>query len=261
MTPDANDLCVFAIKRGSIEKRLDINYNLPKYAHLISALRSKFGDNLKRIGDISDVICGPFGSAIKSSDYRENGIPLIRITNISRDGYMDYSDIIYISEELGDSLSRTQVSKGDIVISQRGSLGQCAVVDDAYPKQNISANIIAIKNIKEVSALFIHDYILSTIGQKLLEQSTSGQVQQKITTQDIASILIPTTCDDKNLSSILVTAYKNYNDKIRYREELLESISEFILTSLKIEELTYKERLVSTIRLSDIKESTTFSAE
>ena len=40
---------------------------------------------------------------------------------------MDYSDIIYISEELGNSLSRTQVSAGDIVISQRGSLGQCAI--------------------------------------------------------------------------------------------------------------------------------------
>lgn len=46
---------------------------------------------------------------------------------------MDYSDIIYISEELGNSLSRTQVSAGDIVISQRGSLGQCAIVDDTFP--------------------------------------------------------------------------------------------------------------------------------
>lgn len=46
MTPDANDLCVFAIKRGNIEKRLDINYNLPQYAQLVSALRAKFGNKL-----------------------------------------------------------------------------------------------------------------------------------------------------------------------------------------------------------------------
>ena len=79
------------------------------------------------LGELADVICGPFGSAITNKDYQESGIPLIRITNISGDGYMDYSDIIYISEELGNSLSRTQVSAGDIVISQRGSLGQCAI--------------------------------------------------------------------------------------------------------------------------------------
>ena len=94
------------------------------------------------LGELADVICGPFGSAITNKDYQESGIPLIRITNISGDGYMDYSDIIYISEELGNSLSRTQVSAGDIVISQRGSLGQCAIVDDTFPKLNISANII-----------------------------------------------------------------------------------------------------------------------
>lgn len=65
------------------------------------------------LGELADVICGPFGSAITNKDYQESGIPLIRITNISGDGYMDYSDIIYISEELGNSLSRTQVSAGD----------------------------------------------------------------------------------------------------------------------------------------------------
>ena len=213
MTPDANDLYVFAIKRGSIERRLDINYNLPKYAQLVEKLRTVFGDRLKTIGEIADVICGPFGSAIKNNDYQESGIPLIRITNISKDGYMDYSDLVYISEALGNSLSRTQVSKGDIVISQRGSLGQCAIVDDAFPKQNISANIIAIKNIKEVSASFIHDYLLSSIGQRLLEQTTSGQVQQKITTEDIAQIVIPIGCKEEHLSALLRQAYYSFDQQ------------------------------------------------
>lgn len=96
------------------------------------------------LGELADVICGPFGSAITNKDYQESGIPLIRITNISGDGYMDYSDIIYISEELGNSLSRTQVSAGDIVISQRGSLGQCAIdhkgIDRDFFRYNICCN-------------------------------------------------------------------------------------------------------------------------
>ena len=254
MTPDANDLCVFAIKRGNIENRLDINYNLPKYAHLISALRSKFGDGLKRIGDIADVICGPFGSAIKSSDYQESGIPLIRITNISRDGYMDYSDMIYISEELGNSLSRTQVSKGDIVISQRGSLGQCAVVDDAFQKQNISANIIAIKNIQHMTSTFIHDYLLSPIGQLLLERSTSGQVQQKITTQDIADLLVPITSREKELSLNLEKAYDSYVQKKKSANMLLSSLLEEIMTRLRLNLDGEHNRLTFAIKLSELSE-------
>lgn len=127
MTPDAKDLCVFAVKRGDMKNRLDINYNLPQYTMLEEKLYQTFGENLKRISDIADVICGPFGSAIKNTDYQDSGIPLVRITNINKDGYMNYDDLIYISEKLGDSLSKTQVSNGDIVVSQRGSLGQCAI--------------------------------------------------------------------------------------------------------------------------------------
>lgn len=169
-------------------------------------MRERFGKNLKPLSEIADVICGPFGSTIKNTDYQETGIPLVRITNISKEGYMNYDDIIYISEELGNSLKRTQVSSGDIVISQRGSLGQCAVVDDTFEKMNISANIIAIKNIQESSAIFIRDYLLSTLGQTLLERNVSGQVQQKITTQDIADILIPIGCDETYLSKAITTA-------------------------------------------------------
>lgn len=175
-------------------------------------MREKFGCNLKPLGEIADVICGPFGSAIKNTDYQECGIPLVRITNISKDGYMNYDDLIYISEELGNSLKRTQVSSGDIVISQRGSLGQCAIVDDTFEKMNISANIIAIKNIRESSATFIHDYLLSIVGQTLLERNVSGQVQQKVTTQDIADILIPIGCDERRLSEITKIGYCNYKN-------------------------------------------------
>ena len=116
MTPDGKDLCVFAVKRGDMKNRLDINYNLPQYTMLEEKLYQTFGENLKRISDIADVICGPFGSAIKNTDYQDSGIPLVRITNINKDGYMNYDDLIYkliveddyrIDVELGENYSQT----------------------------------------------------------------------------------------------------------------------------------------------------------
>lgn len=224
-------------------------------------MRERFGKNLKPLSEIADVICGPFGSAIKNTDYQETGIPLVRITNISKEGYMNYDDIIYISEELGNSLKRTQVSSGDIVISQRGSLGQCAVVDDTFEKMNISANIIAIKNIQESSAMFIRDYLLSTLGQILLERNVSGQVQQKITTQDIADILIPIGCDETYLSKAITTAYGLYRDKIKQSDDLLSGMSKYLFDALKMRNIDYEERLCCAIKLANIVEDRTFSAE
>lgn len=232
MTPDANDLCVFAVKRGDMKNRLDINYNLPQYTMLEEKLYQTFGENLKRISDIADVICGPFGSAIKNTDYQDSGIPLVRITNINKDGYMNYDDLIYISEKLGDSLSKTQVSNGDIVVSQRGSLGQCAIVDDSFPKMNISANIIAIKNINGVSVSFLHDYFLSTVGQTLLERSVSGQVQSKITTQDIADLLIPVNTDETKLTDLLDSAYKSYKRKLQQADKLQRKNPTYLIERL-----------------------------
>ena len=251
MTPDANDLCVFAAKRGSIEKRLDINYNLPKYTELIKRLKESFGDRLKRLGDISDVICGPFGSAIKNTDYQENGIPLVRITNISKDGYMNYSDVVFISEQLGDSLKRTQVSPGDLVVSQRGSLGQCAIVDDRYSKMNISANIIAIKSIKETSASFVRDFILSSLGQLQLERSTSGQVQQKITTQDIADILLPVGCNEEALLKNLEEKRIERNQKLLKAERMIDAFETDLESRLGLS-FECKNKLYYAIRLSQL---------
>lgn len=225
-------------------------------------LYTKFGANLTTIGQIADVICGPFGSAIKNTDYQDFGIPLVRITNISKMGYMDYSDLVYISEELSNSLSRTQVSAGDIVISQRGSLGQCAVVDDQFDKLNISANIIAIKNINGVSAEFVHDYILSAIGQTLLERNVSGQVQQKITTQDIANLPIPiNNCDEGNLIAMMQDAYDCYTKRIQEKEELLNGMNQYILSMLNLSLANYKQRLCLSVRLREMLNSGTFSAE
>lgn len=213
------------------------------------------------LGELADVICGPFGSAITNKDYQESGIPLIRITNISGDGYMDYSDIIYISEELGNSLSRTQVSAGDIVISQRGSLGQCAIVDDTFPKLNISANIIAIKNPKGISAEFIRNYILSAVGQTLLERASSGQVQQKITTQDIANLLIPNNCNEEKLISIIERGHTEYESGISQANEYLSGMSDYILRRLSIKKISYKKRLCCGVKFADVIADKTFSAE
>lgn len=246
---------------GVVKRRLDINYNLPQYTILVESLKKKFGDRLKTLGEISDVVCGPFGSSIKNSDYQENGIPLIRITNITKEGYMNYDEIIYISEELGNSLSRTQVKPRDIVISQRGTLGQCAIIDDKFKKLNISANIIAVKNIRGISPEFVRNYFLSSIGQALLGRNVSGQVQQKITTQDIADLLIPTDCNEAVLLPVVERAYKIYQQKMQQADELLYGLDCVLMEALAITMPTYENRIVCAVSLGEIQFSNMIGAE
>ena len=233
MTPDAK-MQIFAIKRGLINQRLNVNYYLPSYQNDIEKLRSANHDRLHRIADFAKVVCGPFGSAIKNNDYLPDGVPLLRITNISPNGVLDYDDIKYISKELSDKLYNTQVSCGDIVISQRGSLGLCAIIDSTYKTLNISANLIAIKNIKGHSSSFIKNYLNSSICKGFLAKAQSGQIQSKINTSDIAAILVPFGLDEVRLSSIISEGYKKYISQKQQAEELLAGMDDFVFKALSI---------------------------
>jgi type I restriction enzyme S subunit len=230
-----------------------VNYNHPKYTALIENLTALFGKRLKTVGDISDVICGPFGTAITQDDYADDGLPLLRITNITKHGFLDCTDMKYITPDCASGLARMQVSAGDIVISQRGTLGQCAVVDDAYPLFNISANLIAVKNIRGADAEFVRNYLLSPIGAALLQRTQSGQVQGKITTQDIAEMPIPVVSDTTKLNKIIATAYKTFAAKLREADDVVEQAKYDMFAELGVKFPDFKPQTYIYLRLSDIR--------
>ncbi len=73
------------------------------------------------------IVDGPFGSAISTQDYMDEGIPLVRITNLSGD-YVSFDNMVYISETLANSLKRSSFTIGDIVFAKTGAtVGKCAI--------------------------------------------------------------------------------------------------------------------------------------
>ena len=82
------------------------------------------------------------------------------------------------------------------------------------------------------TAPFLHDYFLSTVGQTLLERSVSGQVQSKITTQDIADLLIPVNTDETKLTDLLDSAYKSYKRKLQQADKLQRKNPTYLIERL-----------------------------
>ena len=50
MTPDADDLCVYAVKRGIIEGRIDPHFYLPQFQSIISVIKK---NPYVQLGDIA----------------------------------------------------------------------------------------------------------------------------------------------------------------------------------------------------------------
>jgi len=71
---------------------------------------------------------GPFGSKLVSRDYVDAGVPVIRGSNLSESGRFDASGFVFVSEEKAAELHANVAVPGDIVITQRGTLGQIGMI-------------------------------------------------------------------------------------------------------------------------------------
>ncbi len=73
------------------------------------------------------MVGGPFGSNLISDDYKEAGIPVIRGQNLGHGRWVG-GEFVFVSEAKAASLRSNWAMPGDIVFTQRGTLGQVAIV-------------------------------------------------------------------------------------------------------------------------------------
>jgi type I restriction enzyme S subunit len=71
---------------------------------------------------------GPFGSKLGRKDYLESGVPVIRGGNLRVGGGFDEEDLIFVSEQKAEELSSSLAKRGDIIVTQRGTLGQVGLI-------------------------------------------------------------------------------------------------------------------------------------
>ena len=83
---------------------------------------------LKHIACPKGLIGGPFGSSLVSKDYTATGVPVIRGANLSNGSRFIGGEFVYVSPAKAASLSRNLAGPGDIIATQRGTLGQVALV-------------------------------------------------------------------------------------------------------------------------------------
>ncbi len=117
------------------------------------------GWRVKRVAAIASkqrhgVASGPFGSKLGRKHYRDNGVPVLRGTNLRLGGGFDETDLVYVSAEKADELRSSLTGPGDIVITQRGTLGQVGMIPPRprYERYVLSQSQMKITTDSEVAA-------------------------------------------------------------------------------------------------------------
>jgi type I restriction enzyme, S subunit len=184
-----------------VKKRFLPMYFQPKYIFAENAIRgSKY--EVKTLGSISKLISdGPGGWSLHVSDYVEEGIPLIRVTNM-KNGKLNKNNLVFISEKKHQELLRSEVKIGDLLLSMRGTIGLSTVVDWDYEKANINAAVCRIRVKEGVCPEYVSIFFNSKIGRLQTERESYKAVQNDLNLPIIRdlSIILPSYSKQKLIS-------------------------------------------------------------
>ena len=142
--------------------------------------------------DRNSFVDGPFGSDLKSSDYKESGVPLIQLNNI-RDGKHVLQNYKFITEKKRVELSRHVALPNDIVIAKMAEpVARSAIVSDKYPEYVIVADCVKLSpDLSLINLSFLNWAINSDLVKMNAELVSSGTTRIRISLGELKKLKIP----------------------------------------------------------------------
>lgn len=169
---------------------------------------------------------GPFGSNLTSKDYVEEGVPIIRGNNLSADRTFYDDDFVFVSEKKADELRPNTAFPGDLVFTQRGTLGQVGLIprDPRFHRYIISQSQMKLTVNPEVTdAKFVYYFfrLPSTVQTVINHAATSGVPHINLRILKDLKITLPEVDIQGRIADIL-SAYDDLIENNRRRMALLE---------------------------------------
>ena len=90
-----------------------------------------------------DIKCGPFGTQLKQHEFRSTGVPLWGIKHVNR--RFKFATSEFLEEDTATRLSAYSLEPGDIVMTRKGTVGNCSVYPDRLPSGVMHSDLLRIR--------------------------------------------------------------------------------------------------------------------
>lgn len=181
---------------------------------------------LSEVATARGLVGGPFGSKLVSRDYTESGVPVIRGGNLDRGRFVDLSDAVYVSQDKFDrDLRGNAAEPGDLVFTQRGTLGQVAVMSSEAPTCVVSQSQMRLRvNTTIADAGFVYYWATSRQFLELLDDRAivSGVPHINLGILGAMPIPLPPLAEQKRIAAVLGA----FDDLIESNRALMTPLSE-----------------------------------
>ena len=255
MTPDANDLCVFAVKRGFITGRFDVR-NLMYSQSLSGKKQEKVS-----LGSVtSEEPC--YGTSATAIERTDESLPkYIRITDF--DDFGIESNHTFVTAE--NYAEKHILKNGDILFARTGAtVGKTYYYDGSIGKAVFAGYCIRFRfDDKKVIPKFIYWYTKTAAFTNWVKGIQRPSGQPNINKEEYKSfeIILPDYETQGKLCAEMDLAEAKRKQKFQHADELLAGMSSYILSTLNIAPIRFDSQLCCQVKMSDIVSDKTFSAE
>ncbi len=245
----------FILQKSELDKRLDPFYYLPSIKELDKKVVQAGAKPLRYF--IESLSSGATPKTAEKEKYysnEEDGIPFLRVQNLSPTGFLKLDNCKYINKETHNNyLKRSQVEGGDLLVKITG-VGRMAVASVA-PNGfvgNTNQHMVVIKTKDRATSEILAAYLNTDIGEMLASRRATGGTRPAL---DYPALLsIPIIFDTKILD-IYKKAIKSKKQKELQAKELLENIDTYLLNELGItlpEVDNSLDKRIFEVKLSDV---------
>ena len=194
-----------------------------------------------KLGDICNILNG---YAFKSKEYVEDGIRVIRITNVQKGNIEDndpkYYDISKIKE-----LKNYMLKENDLLISLTGNVGRVGLL----PKKLLPAGLnqrvgcLRIKDEKNVSIEYLYQYFNSYNFERNCINNSKGIAQKNLSTEWLKNYKM--SIPNLNEQNRIVNELKKIQRLKKLKEQQLKELNQLIKSQFveMFEDIKIKEKV------------------
>lgn len=144
---------------------------------------------------------------IKSSDYLDEGIPYIRVLNLTWCNGLNLDNLVFISEEMNNRVRNSELKPNDILVAKTGAtIGKTAIVPMSLPLSNTTSHVGKISIASIHSAKYFYYVMSSFVVQKQIRDISAMQsTRPELGIEGLKNliVIVPSYTDQKQISDFL----------------------------------------------------------
>lgn len=183
---------------------------------------------------------------IQSDDYLPEGIPYLRVLNLTFGDGLNLDGLVYISDKMNAKIKSSQLKPNDLLIAKTGAtIGKTAIVPDDMPISNTTSHVGKITLPENEDAKYFYYVMTSSIVQDQIQDMSAMQsTRPELGIEGLKNLIIvvPPVSEQKEISIYLDNKILNIDKIIKNKKKQLEKIKQ-VKISIIYEYVTGKKRV------------------